>query len=148
MFKNSHSGNIIIAGFICAVIALSFLIYKTTQVSFDVSVKGDYYNKEKNYNQQISAQKAGIALGNQFSITENNEDVIVKLPPHISQTLQNGQVLFFCYTNSGLDVTAPLPAGNDGIYLFNKEKYMKGKNYKVVVTFTANNTAYYKEARF
>src|SRR5690606_7045237 len=143
-----HAGNLIIIGFVCCALGMLFLAYKTTTVTYDLSVEGDYYAMETSMNQQHDAQRNSISLGNDFKLYQTADSIYITLPPRISRQIHDGNVSFYCYSNAKQDARAALEATAEGIYAFDKDTYMKGNNYNVKVSFEAGGKKYYKESRF
>jgi hypothetical protein len=147
MSKLLHSGNLIIAGFILAAVSMLYLAYLTTTVHFDLSTQGDYYTAETQVNDEIKAKKQSSLLGNDFLVKENEDGIIISLPPRISSKIQSGKVDFYCYSDSKNDKQAILEANAEGIFSFAKNEYMPGHNYNVKISFVADGIDYYKEVR-
>lgn len=143
--KLFHSGNLIIIGFILCAASMLYLAYLTTTVNFDMSVTGDYYAIEKEVNEIHTAKRNSAALGKSFTIYEKDDTILISIPPRISSKITNGMVKFYCISDSNEDTNATIYSSPDGLYSFDKKKYMRGNNYKVKVTFEADGIKYYKE---
>ncbi len=143
--KLLHPGNLIIAGFIILALALLGLVYKASTIETQFSVEGDYYAKEAGYNKLMEARAAAEALGSDFLMKETATEIQIQIPAHVSKSMTQGSVTFFCIPNSKLDVQAPLQASQDGLYVFAKQEVIKGHNYKIKVAFTSAGKEYYKE---
>lgn len=147
MSKILHTGNIIIFGFILAALSMLFLVYKSTQVHFDMSTEGDYYAKEKEFNGQLVAQRNAIALGDDFIIDVRADSVHVHIPATLSQNINHGTITFYSYANSTNDKVFKMTPKADGHYAFAKKDVMVGYNYNVKVAFNSQGKSYYKESK-
>jgi len=145
MSKIFHAGNLIIAGFVIAALSMLALVYKTSKVDFDLSTQEDPYSKEIEFNQQLIAQKNSVSLGENFKIEADSDKITVILPQNVSQQIKKGRIEFYCYSNSQMDTTVQLVSNTTGIYNFNRDLYMKGKNYKVKVWVETPDDEFYKE---
>lgn len=141
-----HSGNLIIIGFTCCALAMIYLAYLTTTVQYDMVVDGDYYKKEIQVNELHVAQNNAAELGEGFKLYETNDSIVLSLPPRFTNDLSEGRIYFYCLSNAANDVELELLPSSDGHYSFNKNQVMKGKNYKVKVSFNSQGKMYFKEA--
>lgn len=140
-----HPGNLIILGFIIMALAMLTLVYKSTQVKFDLAVEGDYYKEEVAFNDQIVAQQNALDYGKELDFIPAGSKLTLHVPTELSSKIENGTITFYCLANSKLDKTMPLASNNDGLYLFDRKAVASGHNYIVKVKFIANGTPYYKE---
>ena len=140
-----HPGNLIILGFITMALAMLTLVYKSTQVKFDLAVEGDYYKEEVAFNDQVVAQQNALAYGKELDFIPTGNKLTLRLPTELSSSLDKGTITFYCLPDSKLDKSIPLASNTDGIYLFDRKAVASGHNYIVKLKFTAKGTPYYKE---
>lgn len=147
-FKLNHAGNLIIIGFLAAILGMSFLVYKSVGVKFELSEKGDYYSLETHYNQLVEAKATANKLGESFSLNKKDGKITLQIPNEIASRIETGSIFFFCYSDAEKDITVDLLPNDSGRYIFNEEELLKGHNYNAKIHFIADGIEYYKEQRF
>ena len=138
--KFTHSGNLIIAGFCCMIVAMSFLVYQCTRQQTDM-VSTDYYQQELKFQDNIDAKSNAAAY--QFKITTSGSNIGVVIPPELAAQMQKASIRFYCPADSRQDKLVPLVAG-DGNYTINAVTW-KHIRYIAKISLVSNGKVYYKE---
>ena len=116
-----HSGNIIIAGFCCMVIFMSFLVYKCTTQRTDL-VSENYYQQELVYQEHIEARKNAENL--HFKAVPNGSTLVVEIPAELAREMTDASIRFYCPADKREDKSFALKAG-DSKYLIDYKGWKK-----------------------
>jgi hypothetical protein len=138
--KLTHSGNLIIAGFFCMLLLMSFLVYMCMIQRTDM-VSKDYYQKELHFQENINAQVNAEPY--QFTVLANEESVEVIIPKELSAQMQDATVSFYCAADSREDKTVKLVPGN-GVFSISTKGWKKMK-YIAKISLVSEGKTYYKE---
>ena len=140
--KFTHGGNLIMAGFVLAIIAMSLLVYNVMQNKIEM-VSDNYYEKEVSFQNQIDAEKNASAYKDSFSIASNGDQIILKLPAELSQKLDSGKVHFYAQASQSDDKYFALTRNSNGVYVINAAGWRKTA-YKPRLSFSAGGNQYYR----
>ena len=141
--KWTHSGNIIIAGFVCAAVLMGFLVYgcflqKTEMVS------ADYYEKELAFQEHIDAQNNTSVYDKQILLAKTKDSLMLDIPTALSKDMTAATMYFYCAADSKQDRTILLPQRLDGHYGIDTKQW-KRMPYKVAVNFVHVGKKYAKD---
>lgn len=142
-----HPGNLIILGFIVFAVWMVYFSWKTSQVKFELAVEGDYYELEKDFDKRLAAENLAHQLGNTLNFKKDGDKLTLNIPSAISSIMDNGNIEFFCLSDSKSDTRQKLEKNEDGTYVFNRSVVAPGNNYIVKVFFSSSGKDYYKEFR-
>ncbi len=137
----THTGNLLIAGFIGMLIMMSVLIYLCVKQDFSL-VSKDYYEQELVYQQKIDATKNAGDLA--ISLDKADGTILLHIPDELSSQITNGKVHFYCPANDKLDRVKTISSSADGVYRF-EAKDLSNTAYIVKLSFDAKGKSYYKE---
>lgn len=141
--KFTHSGNLILAGFVLIIFFMSFLFYRMWTQKFEM-VTDNYYEKEVAFQGQIDAAKNSEAYGSAFSMKVKGAEILLNIPAELSTSLQAGEVYFYCPASQNSDKHIPLQGNTTGQYNFDATAWKKTA-YVAKVKFSSGNKQYYKE---
>ncbi len=130
---------LVFALFACFII---FLVYKCINTKFDL-VSKDYYKDELRYQDKIDG-KANAAEISDVKIEQDNDLVTILLPKEQNGLNVNGDVLFYCPTNSEKDKHFPLVIDSTGKQTIDK-KMLSKVGYKVKITWDIDKKKFYSE---
>lgn len=141
----SHSGNIIIVGFISLAIAFLWLVLKANSVDVQYVTTGDYYSRESQMNDHIQAADAAANLGSELSLKQiGNKQYELHISPRLARSLEEGNIEFYCRSNSSKDKTVALESSSDGIYTLDTLALDTRLPYTMKLTFVSAGTTYFK----
>lgn len=121
-----------------------YMVYRTMQVNVDLVTK-DYYEEELKYQEVIDAAKNANALTGRVQISQDGKNILLQLPKELNLQGVGGTIHFYCPADASKDRELPLAADLNGLQVIDTEKKILPGNYKVKVSWTANQTAYYQE---
>lgn len=143
MQKLTHSGNLIIAGFIGMILFMCVMVYLSVKQNFDM-VSKNYYEEELQFQHKINATQNTMPYGAGFNIQLQNKNIVLQIPESLSKEIKNAEVVFYCMSNSKLDKTIALQANTTGLYVIEAAAWHKAV-YKVKISITTKQQEYYKE---
>jgi len=130
---------LVFALFACFII---FLVYKCINTKFDL-VSKDYYKDELRYQEKIDGKLNAAELSN-INVEQNSDTVVITLPKEQNGMKVNGEVFFYCPTNSEKDKLFPLATDADGKQSIDK-KLLSKAGYKVKITWDIDKKKFYSE---
>ncbi|MEI6184278.1 MAG: FixH family protein [Bacteroidota bacterium] len=130
---------LVFALFACFII---FLVYKCINTKFDL-VSKDYYKDELRYQDKIDGKLNAAALSN-INVEQNSDAVVISLPKEQNGMKVNGEVFFYCPTNSEKDKHFPLATDAEGKQSIDK-KLLSKAGYKVKITWDIDKKKFYSE---
>ncbi len=113
---------------------ITFLVISLVSHTIDLESE-DYYTKEINYEQEITAMENGNKLKSKIEMISQKEFVVVQIPE--KENLSKIQVIFIRPDNKKLDKSF-LVSGTKS-YLIPKTELSKG-TYNVEIRFESNST--------
>jgi nitrogen fixation protein FixH len=143
MQKLTHSGNIIIAGFIGMILFMSVMVYLSIKQNFDM-VSKNYYEEELQFQNKIDATQNAIPYDAAFKINQQNKNIALQIPESLAKDIKKAEVVFYCLSNSKLDKTIALQANATGLYAINAQAW-EAAHYKVKISIATAQQDYYKE---
>jgi nitrogen fixation protein FixH len=126
--------------------SISYMVYRCSNVPVDL-VTSEYYKEELVYQDIIDGTKNANALSTAVSLQKSGDDVVIKLPEEMKNTLVKGTVFFYCPSQAGHDRKIDLQTGNDAMQVIQANKLAPG-SYKVKIDWQAGNKHYYSEQAF
>lgn len=134
-------GNGIAITYVVFALLMIGLVIKASQQNNDL-VTTDYYDKAVNYQQQIDANNRG--RNQQISIHNNlNRNQIEIIYPEEFE-LTRGNITFYKPDNASLDFNVEMKPNSTNVQQLATSKMANGK-WKIKLSWTHNNQAYYKE---
>lgn len=98
--KIFHAGNVLIVGFGCMVLLMSFLVYKCTQQRTDL-VSENYYERELTYDGDMVAKENAEAFV--FPLKTSKNAIDIGIPSTLVPQITEGKIDLYCPSNSSLD---------------------------------------------
>lgn len=141
--KWTHPGNLILLGFAAMLVFISFLVYKSTQIDFQMTSK-DYYEDEFKYNDKMIAEKNALPLKADFLITNASDHLEVHIPTSLSANFDEGNINFYCPSDATQDKRVALDTSADGKYMVATQAWKK-TGYRAQFTLIKDEKEYYIE---
>ncbi|MCP9752993.1 FixH family protein [Ferruginibacter sp. HRS2-29] len=135
-----HAGNVVLAGFGCMVIFMSYLVYQCTQHPSSM-ISDHYYEKEMLYQQTINA--TGNASSYHFSAVAQRDTLHINIPQTLSASLSSGTAYLYCASESEQDKQFQLTPGQAD-YNFDIRSQKK-RPYLLRLSLKSGGKEYYKE---
>jgi len=135
-----HGGNVVLAGFGCMVIFMSYLVYQCTQHPSSM-ISDHYYEKELLYQQTIDA--TGNAARYHFKASVYGDSLHVGIPQELAANLSGGTVYLYCASESAQDKQFLLTPGKAD-YSFDIRSQKK-RPYLLRMSLVSAGKDYYKE---
>lgn len=123
-----------------------YMVYVAMQQTND-TLDDRYYEREKKYQELIDAQNRLNAVTNERLISQNDTQIIIRIPPSVSQGLKNGSISWLRYDDKKKDKEWKLSPDSNGIQWMDKSQLDKGM-YKVRIRWEHNNQLYFNETDF
>ncbi|HQW54833.1 MAG TPA: FixH family protein [Saprospiraceae bacterium] len=144
--KWTHSGNLIMAGFGFMLLFISFLVYKSLNIDFQMSDK-NYYESEMKYNEVMEAEANTSPFEKDFSLTTSDNTVQLKIPSSLSAGLKDGKVIFYCISDEKNDRTVTINPSPEGLYSISTAEWKK-TSYRARISFVNTGKSYFREIPF
>jgi hypothetical protein len=134
-------GKWIVMAFVLFAIFIGTLV--TVCVKQDISlVSKNYYKDELVYQEQIKRINNTTQLLQKPTVTKSGNNIVISF--HKQFKIGNGQVKFFCPSNSDMDKEFELDIAGDNTQTFNTSLFQKGM-YKAKLMWTMDGKQYYYE---
>lgn len=135
-FNWGHKIAIVYLMFVAGIL---FLVFKASQVSFDL-VEKDYYEAELRYQERIDDTKRTQSLSQPLTIQHRSGEITVSFPSDFLGKQIRGDAFLYCPSDARKDVKAPfsvqddalilqIPPTNKGMYRLKLQWSAAGKNY-------------------
>ena len=141
--KWTHPGNLILFGFLGMLVFISYLVYKSTQIDFQMTRK-DYYEEEFEYNGKMLAEKNALPFKDEFIITRGPDQLMISIPKQLSSNLQEGSINFYCPSDASQDKKIILESSADGHYSISTGDWKK-TSYRAQFNLFNTGRQYYIE---
>ena len=125
---------------------MTFLVYKSMNVTFDMAEK-DYYAVELKHNDKMLAAKNALSLSTPIDIRETEDLLLIKFPQECIGTEINGTLVLYRPSAENKDVLLPFTPDKNGIIIVDKQKLIKGE-YELKADWVMNKTHYNVEKPF
>lgn len=139
-------GNKLLVTFIVFGAGMSYLVYRSMNVNYEL-VEKDYYKNELHYQQVIDGTKRANALATPVSIQQNADGIELQLPAEMKNKTITGEVWFYCDYDETRDRKFPLQLGAEASQSFSLSKFRAG-TYIVKINWTEGGQEYYSENKF
>lgn len=131
---------------IAGALGMLFLVYKSSQVHFDM-VEQDYYSQEVKFDQKKAARQNLAALSSDITIRQQDDYLVIQFPQEcIAQELE-GSLVLYRPSDQARDITLPLMIDQNGILLVEDNKLVSGK-YILKGDWTMNDQDFNVEKSF
>ena len=140
-FWNWGTGITIVIG--TGIALMSFLVYKTTTVSYEM-VEPDYYGAELKYEQKQNAIANADELSAPVKISQNAASVAVELPKECTENNAGGTIMFYRPSSEKDDLKIVFNKDNMREIGVDKSKLVSGI-YKIKTDWKMNGKEYYNE---
>ncbi len=136
----SYRITILYLGFMAIILTLVTLSMKNS----DELVAADYYSQELKYQDKIDAINNTNTLTESISHEINDKAIALSLPVGFKPAEVNGEIYFFCPSNSKFDLKIKMNFDASGKQVIAKY-LLKPSAYKMNLTWTTGGKKYFKE---
>jgi len=141
-------GRSIVIVYAIFVLGIGFLVFKSTQETFEV-VDVDYYQREQEFSAQLEAQNRANQSGKIPKVRKDKKIMELEVPAEINKSF-SGEIFAYCPTSKKLDAKITMKQmklNNDSVVredllALKKSKYILKVNWKI------QNENYYSEVAF
>jgi hypothetical protein len=140
--ESMNWGTRIFIAYLAGVLFISFFVVKSMMLTTEMAEE-DYYGKELTYNSHIQGVDNAKNLAQPIKIKDTNNQITVVIDSATASSMKNGAIHFYNPASEKADKKMALNASN-GIFLFDKSSFIKGK-YIVRVSFELQGNPYFTE---
>ncbi len=125
--KGFHWGWGITVAIILGVSAMIFLVYKSSQVDFDM-VMDDYYEQEIDYEPMFQAQKRLERLSTPFEVHQSEDWLILQFPLEcLNHVIDDGVLEMYRPASKAQDLVIPFELDEDAQIVLDKSRFVSGQ---------------------
>jgi hypothetical protein len=135
-------GNKLILVFIGFALLMGTLVYKAVNTNFEL-VSKDYYKEELRYQEKIDGKHHAAGIS-KIMITQHTGAVLIQYPKELQGQALQGEVYFYCPTNSKLDHRVAVQADANGLQQISKKEVAKTR-FVVKIRWVSGGKEYYME---
>lgn len=144
--KLTHSGNIIILGFVLALGLMSFLVYKSMKQEVQM-VSKNYYEDEIKFQDKIDAKENAKPFYDEFVLSSIDDILQIQIPKSLCKYMENGEIQIYCISDIEQDRLLKILPSESGVYQFITKDWKKTK-YTAKISFTNDGKQYLREIVF
>lgn len=131
---------------IVAIGLMSFLVYKTTTIQFEM-VENDYYAQELKYNDVLIASRNAQALSSRIELKESADFVTIVVPQECMGNDVSGEILLYRPSSEQHDVTIDFKPDSNRQIIISKKKLITGI-YKLKADWKIGDMPFHDEQSF
>ena len=146
MKKLLHPGNIVLYGFGCMILFMSYLVYQCTQ-NPSIMVSKNYYEQELKYQDLINARTNTVAYNDSLTMNKQGEQVVFHVPVSINRQLKHAAIQLYNRADDKKDRLFDLQKSEGGDYVVSTKGWGVG-NYELKLTIESGEKQYYKEFNY
>jgi hypothetical protein len=135
-------GNRILILFIAFAAGMSYLVYRSMHVDFQL-VEKDYYKSELQYQDVIDGTNRVNRLSSAVKIEQTKSGIELQLPAEMKNETVTGEVWFYCAYDKDKDKKVNLNSTGN-IYLINASEIQPAR-YTVKINWTCKGKNYFSE---
>jgi len=136
-------GNKLLLAFVVFACGIFYLVYRAMHVETEL-VSTEYYKDELKYQQVIDGTKTANGLSERVQITQQDESILVKMPPEMKNEKVSGNIWFYCASDEKKDKHVVIELNSEAVQQIDKKNFQPG-NYTVKFDWENNNKHYYSE---
>ncbi len=137
-----HWGNKLILVFVVFALLMATLVYKAVTTNFEL-VSKDYYKEELRYQEKIDGKQNAADLS-KIMISQNSDAVVIRYPKELQGQPLQGEVYFYCPTNSKLDHRVAVQTDANGLQQISK-KTIANTRFVLKIKWASGGKEYYME---
>jgi len=122
---------------------MSYMVYRCINTRYDL-VSKEYYKDELSYQQVIEGTNRANRLSNKVTISQTENDVIIRLPNEMKNTLVKGTAWFYYAPDARRDRQIVLNTNVDGEQSISRSAFIPG-HYTVKISWESSGQQYYSE---
>lgn len=135
-------GTRIFIAYLAGILFISYFVIRSMMLNTEM-VEEDYYGKELAFNSHIQGVDNAKNLAQPIAIKNNGTQIEVVIDSASARSMKNGAIHFYNPASEKADQKMVLEPSN-GIYLFKKNSFIKGK-YIIRVSFELEGNPYFTE---
>ncbi len=135
-------GTRIFIAYLAGVLFISYFVIRSMMLNTEM-VEEDYYGKELAFNSHIQGVDNAKNLAQPITIKSTGIQIEVSIDSVSARSMKNGAIHFYNPASEKADKKMVLNPSN-GVYLFDKKTFIKGK-YIVRVSFDLDGNPYFTE---
>ncbi len=125
---------------------MTFLVYKTTTIEFEMAEQ-DYYAQELKFNDKIKATQNAKLLSSKIQIVQDHQFITIHVPEECIVSGATGNILLYRPSAQKNDLHLKFSPDNHGNIVIEKEKFIPGI-YRLKADWQMNGLSYYEEQSF
>jgi len=122
---------------------MSYMVYRCINTRYDL-VSKEYYKDELSYQQVIEGTNRANRLSNKVTISQTENDVIIRLPNEMKGALVKGTAWFYYAPDAQRDRKIVLNTNADGEQSISRSAFIPG-HYTVKISWESRGQQYYSE---
>jgi hypothetical protein len=138
-------GNKLLLTFIVFASGMGYLVYRSTQVHFEL-VDKDYYKNELRYQEVIDATNQVNKLSEPVKLTQTGNGILLQLPAEMKDQSLSGNMHFYCAYDEKKDRKVNLQPNSDGAQLVPLSILQPG-SYDVKVSWVVAGKRYFSSTK-
>jgi FixH len=136
-------GNKLLVTFIVFGTGMSYLVYRSMNVNYEL-VEKDYYKNELRYQQVIDGTKRANALATPVTFQQSGQNIELQLPAEMKSKAITGDIWFYCAYDETRDRKFSLQIDSEANQSFSKAQFRSG-TYTVKISWKEGENQYYSE---
>ena len=138
-------GNKLVLTFIVFASGMGYLVYRSTQVHFDLADK-NYYKSELRYQQVIDGTNRVNQLNSRVKLEQDKNRLVLQLPEEMNGKSITGDIWFYCPYDEKKDKRSLLETDPMGRQEWDLTAISPG-NYNVKISWNCNGKSYFSEKK-
>ena len=136
-------GHKLTLGFIAFAGMIIYMVVQSMNTRYEL-VSNEYYKDELQYQQVIDGTSRANQLSSKASVTQQNDELVIQLPPEMQQKTITGSLWFYNATDSKKDKKMALQVNDHAAQAIDSRQFLPG-NYTAKISWASNNETYYSE---
>jgi nitrogen fixation protein FixH len=136
----------IILLYVVFITGMLIMVYVASRQTNEMQ-EDNYYAKELKYQEVIDGKNNLNAIAEKLSITNSNNELILKIPAVTISNIKNGTVFFLRPSDQSKDIHLPLEVNEKGEQHIPLNNFVSGL-YTVKISWKNNGTVYFSEQNF
>ena len=136
-------GHKLTLGFIAFAGMIIYMVVQSMNTRYEL-VSNEYYKDELQYQQVIDGTSRANQLSSKASVTQQNDELVIQLPPEMQQKTITGSLWFYNATDSKKDKKMALQVNDHAAQAIDSRQFLPG-NYTANISWASNNETYYSE---
>ena len=136
----------IIFAYVVFIVGIMTMVFIASQQTNEMQ-EDNYYAKELVYQKTIDGKNNLNKVATKLTITNSNENVVVKIPTEVAVNIEDGNIYFLRPSDQSKDLKLVLKVDENSEQKIPTEKLINGL-YSIKINWKSNGTPYYFEQNF